>query len=250
MLMQQVNHNFEEALSILKSTYKIPFPDEVTVLVKEAQALLLATERPMLDAYYSGEICKETYTFMREYREYALAYLNLAVRLMEEFPHSPCEFGEADDAIHKAVDYLKLALKVECSCPSDSGCYSCSKSCDSSSSSSCGCDSSSSSSCGCDSSSSSSGCDSSSSSCGCDSSSSSCGCDSSSSSCGCDSSSSSCGCDSSSSSCGCDDSSSCTECVTCTDCSSSSSSSSCGCESSSSSSCSLSSSSSVSCGCH
>ena len=176
--MEQINQDFLEAISILKSTYKVPFPDEVLLAIQQAQALLQGTVEPLLAAYNDGLITKKVYTEMREFRGYALAYLEFASRLLVEYPNKACEFGEADQAIHSAVKYLKLALKAEnsgnCESESSCGCDS-SSSCDScgSSSSSCSCDSSSS----CSSCSSSSSCSSgSSSSCGCDSSSSSSSC--------------------------------------------------------------------------
>lgn len=182
---------FQEAISVLKGTFKMFVPLEVLEKVKEAIAILNSTAKPLLKDYNDGEFCKELYCDVRDFRETAISFLDFAEKTLEKFGSEidSCTFGDVDDYIREAICWIWKAFdRLGCdNFLHSSFSHSCDTSCDSSS---CSFDSLCSSD-ACDSSCSSDSCDSS-----CSSSSSSCSDSSCSSSSSCRSS-----CSSSSSSC-------------------------------------------------
>lgn len=125
---------FQQAIDLLKETYCSSDAPFILEKVCEAGDILNATYRPLLDGYYDGEYCKETYCNVRDFRDTALTFLDCAKATLEQSRVTKCDLSDIDDYIHEAVCWIEKAQTLLCG---ESFSSSCDSSCDSSRSDSC-----------------------------------------------------------------------------------------------------------------
>ncbi len=115
--LEKVCEAFEKAIQILESTYENYIPEDVLELSKEARDILDATYRPLLDAYnVDKDFCKEIYCNVRDYRDTALTFIDLAIEVLEYFGDdiTQCDFSDVDKYIKKSVCWTKKAKNSIC----------------------------------------------------------------------------------------------------------------------------------------
>ena len=119
----------DESILIIKDARSSDDKAVIEELSGLAIETLSATYRPMLEGYYEGEYCKETYCNVRDYRDTAITYLDYAQKTASE-AHLEC-LNDVKDYLCEALCWTEKAQSTLCAeCSSDSCDDNCRDSCD------------------------------------------------------------------------------------------------------------------------